>query len=61
MEERVSVIKSQDCVVKNLAFTIQTRLLTTLSKKAFENFVRIIVNAGNQSFLPFPQYFCHSC
>ena len=38
-------------------FTTQSRLLTTLCKKPFENFVGKGENAGNQHFLLFPQCF----
>ena len=34
-------------------FTTQSRLLTTLGKKPFENIVRKGENAGNQHFLLF--------
>ena len=38
-------------------FTTQSRLLTPLKKKAFENIVGKGENAGNQHFLLFPQCF----
>ena len=38
-------------------FTTQSRLLTTLYKKPFENIVGKGENAGNQHFLLFPQCF----
>ena len=38
-------------------FTIQSRLLTTVMNKAFENTVEKEENAGNQHFLLFPQCF----
>ena len=38
-------------------FPIETRLLTTLRKKPFENIVGKGENAGNQHFLLFPQCF----
>ena len=38
-------------------FTKQSRLLTTLSYKPFENIMGKGENAGNQHFLPFPQCF----
>ena len=40
----------------NLLFTTQSRLLTTMKKKTFENIVGKEQNAGNQHFLLFPQY-----
>ena len=40
-----------------LEWNIQSRLLLTLKKKAFENIVGKEENAGNQHFLPFPQCF----
>ena len=40
-----------------LLFTTQSRLLTTLKEKAFENIVGKGENAGNQHFLLFPQCF----
>ena len=40
-----------------LLFTIQSRLLTTLKKKALENTVGKGENAGNKHFLLFPQCF----
>ena len=39
------------------SFTIQSRLLTTLSKRPFEKIVGKGENAGNQHFLLFPQCF----
>ena len=39
---------------------IQSRLVTTLRKKAFENFVGNGENAGYQHFFLFPQYFLSS-
>ena len=41
----------------NLLFTTQSRLITPLEKKAFENIVEKGENAGNQHFLLFPQCF----
>ena len=41
----------------DLLFTAQSRLLTTLRKKPFENIVGKGENAGNQHFLLFPQCF----
>ena len=38
-------------------FTIQSRILTTLKKKPFENSVGKGENAGNQHFLLFPHCF----
>ena len=38
-------------------FTRQSRLLTTLEKKPFENIAGEGENAGNQHFLLFPQCF----
>ena len=38
-------------------FPTQSRLLTTLQNKAFENIVRKGENVGNQHFLLFPQSF----
>ena len=38
-------------------FPTQSRLLTTLRKKAFEDIVGNGENAGNQHFLHFPQCF----
>ena len=38
-------------------FTTQSRLLTPLEKKAFENIMGKGENAGNQHFLFFPQCF----
>ena len=38
-------------------FTTQSRLLSTLEKKPFENTVGKGENAGNQHFLLFPQCF----
>ena len=38
-------------------FTTQSRLLTTLKRKAYENIVGKGENAGNQHFLLFPQCF----
>ena len=38
-------------------FTTQSRLLTTLKKKPFENNVGKGENAGNQHFLVFPKCF----
>ena len=38
-------------------FTTQSRLLTPLEKKAFENIEGKGENAGNQHFLLFPQCF----
>ena len=40
-----------------LTFTTQSRLLTTLGKKSFENIVGKGENDGNQHFLLFPQSF----
>ena len=41
----------------NCIFTTQSRLLTPLEKKAFENIVGKGENAGHQHFLLFPQCF----
>ena len=41
----------------NLPFTTQSRLLTPMEKKPFENIVRKGENAGNQHFLLFSQCF----
>ena len=38
-------------------FTTQSRLLTSLGKKPFENTVEKGENAGNKHFFFFPQYF----
>ena len=38
-------------------FTTQSRILTTLKQRAFENIVGKEENAGNQHFLLFPQCF----
>ena len=43
--------------VKHNGFTTQSRLLTTLKKKALENTMGKGENAGNQHFLLFPQCF----
>ena len=40
-----------------LLYTTQSRLLTLLEKKAFENIVGKGENAGNQHFLLFPKCF----
>ena len=40
-----------------MLFTTQSRLLTTLRERLFENIVRKEENAGNQHFLLFPQCF----
>ena len=42
----------------DLLFTTQSRLLTTLYMRPFENIVGKGQNAGNQHFLLFPQFFC---
>ena len=44
------VVRNCDCVVKSLAFTTNSRVLTTLKQRAFEN-------NGNHHFLHFPQCF----
>ena len=49
-------IKSQ-AKLKGHFITLQSRLLTTLKKKAFKNIVGKGENAGNQHFLFFPQCF----
>ena len=41
-------------------FTTQSRLLSTLGKKPFENTVGKGENAGDQHFLLFPQCFLHN-
>ena len=38
-------------------FTKQSRILTTLKMKPFENIVGKVENAGNQHFLIFPECF----
>ena len=45
-----------DFVLTSL-FTAQSRLLTTLGKRTYENVVGKEENAGNNHFLPFPQCF----
>ena len=45
------------CVEMGLLFTTQSRLFTTLKKKAFESIVGKGENAGYQHFLLFPQCF----
>ena len=49
-----------DCVVMGQLSTTQSRLLTTLRMKAFENIVRKRENAGNQHILLFSQCFLPS-
>ena len=44
-------------LLENELFTTQSRLLTNLRKKPFENIVEKGENAGNQHFLLFPQCF----
>ena len=46
-----------ESLINNKPFTTQSRLLTTLKKKPFENDVGKGENAGNQHFLLFPQCF----
>ena len=50
-------VKTRPCLEKGLLFTTESRLLTTLKKKALENTVGIEENAGNQHFLLFPTVF----
>ena len=47
----------QQCFQPTLLFTIQSRLLTTIRERPFENIVEKKENAGNQHFLLFPQCF----
>ena len=51
----LTVVKSRDCESK--AFSTQSRLLTTLIKKNFENIVGKGENAGKLAFTPFPTMF----
>ena len=46
-------VKSLDCVVKCVATTTQTRVLTILKETDFENFVGKSANAGNQHISSF--------
>ena len=50
-------ILSRRKILDHLLFTTQSRLLTTLRKKALENTVGKGENAGNLHFVLFPQYF----
>ena len=49
--------KTKPKMKKHYLFTTQSRLLTTLGKKPFENIVGKGENAGNQHFLLLPQCF----
>ena len=53
----IGVVKTFDCVVKGKLFTINSRVLTTQRKKAWENTEGKGINAGNHDFLLFPQCF----